>query len=185
MIGRGAPTAVGAATGAVAGLVAITPAAGFVEPWAAILIGAIAGFLCYKACGLKARMGYDDALDVVGVHGVGGTWGAIATGIFASVALSDGGLLTGNGAQFLTQIIAVVATFAFCALGTFIILSIINVTVGLRVHEEDEEVGLDLTQHAENAYSTGGGAGSPIGDRVGATAGLTAPAATLEEARQS
>jgi Amt family ammonium transporter len=95
-VGKGKPTAVGAATGAVAGLVAITPAAGFVEPWAAILIGMVGGFLCYKACNWKTKIGYDDALDVVGVHGVGGTWGAIATGIFASTALSDGGLFTGN-----------------------------------------------------------------------------------------
>jgi Amt family ammonium transporter len=152
-ISQGKPTAVGAATGAVAGLVAITPAAGFVEPWAAIIIGAVAGLLCYKACRLKARLGYDDALDVVGVHGVGGTWGALATGIFAATALTDGGgLLVGNVSQFVTQVIAVLATYAFCGVGTFIILSIVRVTVGLRVEPEDEETGLDLTQHAENAY---------------------------------
>ncbi|MCZ6464917.1 MAG: ammonium transporter [Proteobacteria bacterium] len=152
-VGKGKPTAVGAATGAVAGLVAITPAAGFVEPWAALIIGVVAGALCYKACSWKNAMGYDDALDVVGVHAVGGTWGALATGIFASTALSDGGLLTGNPGQLVTQVIAIVATYAYCGIGTFIILSILNAVVGLRVDEEDEETGLDLTQHAESAYT--------------------------------
>jgi len=152
-LGRGKPTAVGAATGAVAGLVAITPAAGFVEPWAAILIGIGGGVLCYHAVNLKSRLGYDDALDVVGVHGVGGTWGALATGIFASAALSDGGLLTGNGGQVVEQVIAIGATLVFCSLGTAAILAIINATVGLRVEEEDESLGLDLAEHAEAAYT--------------------------------
>jgi Amt family ammonium transporter len=164
-IGKGKPTAVGAATGAVAGLVAITPAAGFVEPAASIAIGAVAGFLCYKACNWKNRVGYDDALDVVGVHGVGGTWGAIATGIFASPLLSDGGLIWGgNAGQVWTQIVGVGATYALCLVGTFVILGIVNSVVGLRVEDEDEAIGLDLTQHAESAYTTGG-AGSPIGER--------------------
>ncbi len=158
-IGKGKPTAVGAATGAVAGLVAITPAAGFVEPWAAIIIGAVAGFLCYKACGLKARIGYDDALDVVGVHGVGGTWGAIATGLFASLAVNEGGangLFYGNPGQVPIQLMAIGATYALCGFGTFIILWIVKAVVGLRVNEEDEVEGLDLTLHAESAYSTVG-----------------------------
>jgi Amt family ammonium transporter len=163
-VGKGAPTAVGGATGAVAGLVGITPAAGFVEPWAAIVIGAIAGFLCYEACSWKTRLGYDDALDVVGVHGVGGTWGALATGLFASTALSDGGLFTGNAGQLGIQAIGVVATMAFCGAGTFVILSIVRALVGLRVEEEDEETGLDLVLHAETAYSSSG-SGSPIGER--------------------
>ena len=164
-IGRGKPTAVGAATGAVAGLVAITPAAGFVEPMSAIVIGAVAGFLCYKACGLKARLGYDDALDVVGVHGVGGTWGALATGIFASPLLSDGGLLFGgNPGQVWKQAVAILATYALCGIGTFVILSIVKATLGLRVDEEDEATGLDLSLHAESAY-TSSGSGSPIGER--------------------
>ena len=132
----------------------ISCVAGFVEPGASIIIGAVAGLLCYKACSLKARLGYDDALDVVGVHGVGGTWGALATGIFAAAALTGGGggLLVGNVSQFVTQVIAVLATYVFCGVGTFIILSIVRVTVGLRVEPEEEETGLDLTQHAENAY---------------------------------
>ncbi len=158
-LGRGKPTAVGAATGAVAGLVAITPAAGFVEPIAAILIGAVAGFLCYQAVALKSRLGYDDSLDVVGVHGVGGTWGALATGLFASTALSDGGLFTGNGGQFVEQVIGVLATYVFCGLGTVVILSILRATVGLRVDGEEEMTGLDLALHAETAYTTGGGFG--------------------------
>jgi Amt family ammonium transporter len=154
-IGKGKPTAVGAATGAVAGLVAITPAAGFVEPWAAILIGLVGGWLCYTACNLKTRFGYDDALDVVGVHGVGGTWGAIATGLFASAALTDGGgaFTTGNIGQVWTQLIAIGATYLFCGLGTFIILFIVKRLVGLRVEDEDEHTGLDLTLHAETAYT--------------------------------
>ncbi|UCE87840.1 MAG: ammonium transporter [Deltaproteobacteria bacterium] len=164
-IGKGKPTAVGAATGAVAGLVAITPAAGFVEPAASIAIGAIAGFLCYKACNWKNKVGYDDALDVVGVHGVGGTWGAIATGIFASPALSDGGLIWGgNAGQVWTQIVGIGATYVLCLVGTVVILGLVNSVVGLRVDDEDEAIGLDLSQHAESAYSTGG-AGSPIGER--------------------
>ena len=163
-IGRGSPTAVGAASGAVAGLVAITPAAGFVTPGAAIIIGAVAGFLCYNACNLKRRLGYDDALDVVGVHGVGGTWGAIATGIFAAEAIGGtSGLLEGNGGQVVTQLVAVFATYAFCGVGTFAILCIVRYTVGLRVHEEDEEMGLDLSTHSEAAYSTISG-GSSFGE---------------------
>jgi len=152
-LSRGKPTAVGAATGAVAGLVAITPAAGFVEPISAIAIGAVAGFLCYQACNLKQRLGYDDALDVVGVHGVGGTWGALATGLLASAALSGGGGL----AQLGKQAAGVLATYVLCGAGTFLIISVLKATVGLRVDEESEEMGLDLTQHAESAYTHGGG----------------------------
>lgn len=156
---NGKPTAVGAATGAVAGLVAITPAAGWVEPWAAILIGGVAGVLCYQAISMKSRFGYDDALDVVGVHGVGGTWGALATGLLASQALNNGGgLLTGgNVGQFVEQVIGVVATMVFCGVGTWIILSVIKATIGLRAEEEDEVNGLDLALHAETAYTTAGG----------------------------
>ena len=163
-IGKGSPTAVGAASGAVAGLVAITPAAGFVTPGAAIIIGAVAGFLCYNACNLKRRLGYDDALDVVGVHGVGGTWGALATGIFAVEAIGGtSGLLEGNGGQVITQLIAIVATYALCGVGTFVILGAVRYTVGLRIHEEDEEVGLDLSIHSEAAYSSIAG-GSSFGE---------------------
>jgi Amt family ammonium transporter len=154
-IARGKPTAVGAATGAVAGLVAITPAAGFVEPWASIVIGGVAGFLCYQAVNLKQRLGYDDALDVVGVHGVGGTWGALATGLFASAALTDGGglLTTGNVGQFFEQVLGVLATYALGGFGTYVLLRVVDAAVGLRVDEDSEHVGLDLSLHAETAYT--------------------------------
>jgi ammonium transporter, Amt family len=165
---RGKPTVLGAATGAVAGLVAITPAAGFVGPVASILIGAVAGFLCYNACNVKSRLGYDDSLDVVGVHGVGGTWGALATGLFATKLVNDGGadgLFYGNPGQLWTQILAVVATMALAVVGTAVILKVVDAIVGLRVSDEDEEAGLDLSQHSETAYSMGGGA---YGEQAGA-----------------
>jgi Amt family ammonium transporter len=153
---HGKPTALGAASGAVAGLVSITPAAGFVGPLAAIIIGAVGGMLCYKACNLKARLGYDDSLDVVGVHGIGGTWGALATGLFASKAINpagNDGLFYGNPAQLGVQAIMVVATIAFALVMTFIILSILKAAMGLRVSEEEERMGLDLTQHNERGYA--------------------------------
>jgi Amt family ammonium transporter len=153
---HGKPTALGAASGAVAGLVSITPAAGFVGPLSAIIIGAVGGILCYKACNLKARLGYDDSLDVVGVHGIGGTWGALATGLFASKAINpagNDGLFYGNPAQLGVQAITVVATIAFALIMTFIILSILKATMGLRVSEEEERMGLDLTQHNERGYA--------------------------------
>jgi len=153
---HGKPTALGAASGAVAGLVSITPAAGFVNPMSAIIIGAVGGMLCYKACNLKARLGYDDSLDVVGVHGIGGTWGALATGLFASKAINpagNDGLFYGNPAQLGVQAVTVVATIAFALLMTFIILAILKATMGLRVSEEEERMGLDLTQHNERGYA--------------------------------
>jgi len=165
---RGKPTVLGAATGAVAGLVAITPAAGFVGPVASILIGVVAGFLCYNACNIKARLGYDDSLDVVGVHGVGGTWGALATGLFATKLVNDAGgdgLFYGNPGQLWTQILAVAATMLLSVVGTAIILKIVDAIVGLRVSDEDEEAGLDLSQHSETAYTMGGGA---YGEQAGA-----------------
>jgi len=165
-VGRGRPTALGVATGAVAGLVAITPAAGFVEPWAAILIGLGAGWLCYKACHWKVRIGYDDALDVVGVHGVGGAWGAIATGLFASAAVGGtAGGFEGNWGQVGEQILGVLATVAFCGLGTLLILMLVGALVGLRVDEDDESTGLDLALHSESAYTTSG-SGTPLGERA-------------------
>ncbi|MDD5558250.1 ammonium transporter [Candidatus Methylomirabilis sp.] len=152
---RGKPTVLGAASGAVAGLVAITPASGFVGPMAAIAIGAAGGILCYSACMLKARLGYDDSLDVVGVHGVGGTWGALATGLFASKAVNPDaadGLFFGNPHQFVVQVIAVLACMILAFVGTVILLKLVDALVGLRVSSEEEQIGLDLTQHEENAY---------------------------------
>jgi ammonium transporter, Amt family len=146
----------GAASGAVAGLVSITPAAGFVNPMSAIVIGAVGGLLCYKACNYKASFGYDDSLDVVGVHGIGGTWGALATGLFASKAINpagNDGLFYGNPAQLGVQAITVAATIAFAVVVTFIILSLLKVMMGLRVTEEEERMGLDLTQHNERGYA--------------------------------
>ncbi len=153
---RGKPTVLGVASGAVAGLVAITPASGFVGPVAAILIGGIAGVICFGACSLKMRLGYDDALDVVGVHCVGGTTGAILTGLFASKAVNAAGadgLLFGNPRQLGIQILAVVVTLVFAFVGAFILLKIVDAIVGLRVTEEDEVAGLDLSQHGETAYT--------------------------------
>ncbi len=157
---RGKPTVLGAASGAVAGLVAITPASGFVGPVSSIIIGAAAGALCYSACNLKSRLGYDDSLDVVGVHAVGGTWGALATGLFASKAINEAGadgLFFGNPGQVWTQIVAVLATYGVAVVGTWVILKVVDAVVGLRVTDEDEVVGLDLSQHSETAYVLGGG----------------------------
>lgn len=152
---RGKPTMLGAASGAVAGLVAITPGAGFVGPMSAIIIGAGGGILCSIACSLKPKFGYDDSLDVVGVHGVGGTWGALATGLFASKAINaagNDGLFFGNPGQLWTQVVGVVATIVFAMVATAIILAVLKGLMGLRVSDEEERMGLDLTQHNERAY---------------------------------
>ena len=159
---RGKPTVLGAASGAVAGLVAITPAAGFVTPMAAIVIGAVAGFICYTACNLKSKLGYDDSLDVVGVHGVGGTWGALATGLFATKLVNDAGgdgLFYGNPKQLWVQIVAVLVTWVLGFVMTTIILKVLDAVMGLRVTDEEEVVGLDLSQHSETAYMLGGTSG--------------------------
>ena len=155
---KGHPSVLGAAVGAVAGLVAITPAAGFVTPTAAILIGLGAGVFCYLAVQLRERLRVDDALDVWGVHGIGGTWGAIATGLFASTAVNAAGadgLFYGNPEQLVNQVIAVGATWIYCGVMTWIILKVIDVVVGLRVPEQEEVLGLDITQHGEPAYQLG------------------------------
>ena len=152
---NGKPTMLGAASGAVAGLVAITPASGFVTPLAAIVIGFAAGVICYSACLLKPLFGYDDSLDVVGVHGVGGILGAIMTGIFATKtvnAAGNDGLLYGNPSLLVTQLIAVGITVVLAAVGSAIILLALKATIGLRVTAEEERMGLDLSQHSESAY---------------------------------
>ncbi len=153
---RGKPTVLGAASGAVAGLVAITPASGFVGPMSSIIIGLGAGIICSTACTIKARLGYDDSLDVVGVHGIGGTWGALATGLFASKAINaagNDGLFFGNPHQLWVQFIAVAVTWGLAIVGTFIILSILKAIMGLRVSEEEEQIGVDLSQHNETGYT--------------------------------
>ncbi|MQL51953.1 ammonium transporter [Desulfofundulus thermobenzoicus] len=154
---NGKPTVLGAASGALAGLVAITPACGFVGPMPSILIGLGGGAICYLAVSiLKARLGYDDSLDAFGVHGVGGTWGALATGLFASKAVNSAGsdgLFFGNPEQVVIQLVGVVASWAIAAAGTFIILQVIKLFCRLRAGDEEQETGLDLTQHGEDAYT--------------------------------
>jgi ammonium transporter, Amt family len=153
---RGKPTVLGAASGAVAGLVAITPASGFVGPMPSVVIGIGAGVFCYLAVLWKSKLGYDDALDVVGIHGIGGIWGALATGLFASKAINAAGadgLFYGNPAQLGIQAMAVVISVTFAFVGTFVILKLVDGMMGLRVSEEEERMGLDLSQHDERAYS--------------------------------
>ena len=153
---RGKPTALGAASGAVAGLVAITPAAGFVGPVSAVIIGLIAGILCYLALMLKDKFGYDDALDVVAIHGAGGFWGALATGLFATTAVNpDGtnGLFFGNPNQFVIQFVGALAAIVFSITLTAIIVKFIDITIGLRASDEEELRGLDLSQHSEVGYT--------------------------------
>ena len=153
---QGKPTTLGAASGAVAGLVAITPGSGFVGPVSAIIIGLVAGALCYFAVVAKTKLGYDDSLDVVGVHGVGGFWGAIATGLFASTAINPGGangLFFGNPKLVAIQAMDAGITIVYSMVVTFIILKVIDVIIGLRVDLEDEVQGLDITQHSEIGYT--------------------------------
>jgi Amt family ammonium transporter len=155
-IHRGKPTTLGAASGAVAGLVAITPASGFVGPLSALIIGALAGAICYGGVLLKSRLGYDDSLDVVGIHGLGGTWGALATGLFASTAINpDGadGLFFGNPGQLGIQFVSVIITMIFGFVMTLIILKGIDRVMGLKIAEEEEEIGMDTVLHNETSYS--------------------------------
>jgi ammonium transporter, Amt family len=153
---HGKATTVGAATGAVAGLVAITPASGYVRPWSAMIIGFAAGMICFFAVSLKHRFNYDDSLDVVGVHYVGGLIGAILTGVFAtkSAISPTGGLIyTGEFDQVLKQLVASGITTVWGFVLTFVILKVIDMVIGVRANEEDEETGLDLALHGEAAYS--------------------------------
>jgi Amt family ammonium transporter len=150
---KGTPSVVGAISGAVAGLVAITPASGFVDASAAIIIGMCAGAVCYGAIILRERLKIDDALDVWAVHGVGGTLGAILTGVFAVAAVGGAsGLIENNGGQVLRQVVAVAATWIYSGLATFIILKVVDRFVGLRVESAEEEAGLDSSQHGEVAW---------------------------------
>lgn len=159
------PSVLGGISGAVAGLVAVTPASGFVKPSAALLIGLIAGALCqWMTSAVKRRLGYDDSLDVFGVHGAAGTVGALLTGVFATMAINPifkdargqpvaVGAIDGNMRQVVNQLIAVGASWLIAAVGTIAVLKLVDATVGLRVSERDEEIGLDLTQHGEEAYA--------------------------------
>ena len=151
---KGKPTTLGVASGAVAGLVAITPAAGFVGPVSAVILGAVAGVVCYLAVLAKGPLGYDDSLDVVGIHGVGGAWGAIATGLFACKAIGGtDGLFFGNAGQLGIQVVAVLATIAYSFIVSAIILYIVKAVVGLRVTDEDEVAGVDTSVHGEAGYN--------------------------------
>ena len=156
-IRKGKATMLGAASGAVAGLVAITPASGFVSVVPAIIIGLLVSVFCYIAAAvIKPKLGYDDALDAFGVHCVGGMWGALATGLFASKAVNaagNNGLFFGNPRQLYIQAVAVGATLLYAIAGTFVIYKILDATIGMRVAKNDEDLGLDLTQHRERAYT--------------------------------
>jgi Amt family ammonium transporter len=151
---HGRPSLLGTITGAVAGLVAITPAAGFVKPIAAIPIGIVVSVICYYSIILmKKKFHFDDSLDVFAVHGMGGIWGALATGIFASASVGGvSGLIEGNGMQVLTQLVSIAAVGAFAFAATWLLGKLIDITVGLRVGQQEEIVGLDLSQHGERAY---------------------------------
>ena len=174
----GKPSVVGAAAGAVAGLVAVTPASGYVEPMEALAIGIGAGVFCYIAVQLRVRAQLDDSLDVVGVHGVGGIWGALATGLFANSEVSGidfaDGLFHGNAQQLWDQSVGIVGVALFSFIVTYLILKVLDMTMGVRVTESDEELGLDVTQHGERAYHVEEG-GMP------ATAILPAPPATYTD----
>jgi Amt family ammonium transporter len=147
----GKPSALGFGSGVVAGLVVITPAAGFVQPGAALILGLVAGVVCYGGVLMKAKLKYDDSLDAFGVHGIGGTTGALLTGVFATVGAT--GLTSGNAKQFVTQLIAVGAAGAYAFVVTLVIAFVLHKTIGLRVEKEDEIMGLDQTQHSESAYN--------------------------------
>jgi Amt family ammonium transporter len=153
---KGSPSVIGAVSGAIAGEVAITPASGFVDPSSAIVIGFIGGAVCYGAILLRQRLKVDDALDVWAVHGVGGTLGVLLTGVFATAAVHAGysGLIDGNPGQVGTQLVAIVAVWIYSAVATLIILKIVDLAVGLRVGAEEEEAGLDVSQHGEVVFQS-------------------------------
>jgi Amt family ammonium transporter len=159
-IHNGKPTALGAISGAVAGLVAITPASGFVQPFSALLIGIVAGLFCsFMVFKVKSWFGYDDSLDAFGVHGAGGTLGALLTGLFATRAINPAfgpnaatGAIDGNWGQILKQATGVGIAWALSAIGTLILLFVVDKVVGLRVSQEEENEGLDLSQHGEEGY---------------------------------
>ncbi|AJI21268.1 ammonium transporter [Priestia megaterium] len=150
------PTLLGAVSGAIAGLVAITPACGFVTPFASIVIGFIGGAVCFWGIfSLKKKIGYDDALDAFGLHGIGGTWGGIATGLFATTSVNDAGangLFYGDPSLLWKQLVAIVATYLFVGIATFIIVKVVGLIVSLRATQEEETLGLDITLHGERAY---------------------------------
>jgi Amt family ammonium transporter len=152
---KGSPSVIGAVSGAIAGEVGITPASGFVDPSSAIVIGFLAGAVCYGAILLRQRLQIDDALDVWAVHGVGGTLGVFLTGVLAVATIGGAkGLIDGNPGQVGTQLVAIVAVWVFSAVATLIILKVVDLAVGLRVAEDEEEAGLDSSQHGEVAWQS-------------------------------
>ena len=163
---NGKPTVLGAASGCIAGLVAITPAAGFVAPLPSVIIGLIAGVVCYFAVAvLKEKLGYDDALDAFGVHGIGGTWGAIATGIWATTEVNpDGanGLFYGETHLFVAQLISIVVAYALAIAGTYILFKIVSSFTSIRADEAEELTGLDIVEHGERGYARSVLSGSPM-----------------------
>lgn len=163
---NGKPTVLGAASGCIAGLVAITPAAGFVAPMPSVIIGLIAGVVCYFAVAvLKEKLGYDDALDAFGVHGIGGTWGAIATGIWATTEVNpDGanGLFYGETHLFVAQLISIVVAYALAIAGTYILFKIVRSFTSIRADEAEELTGLDIVEHGERGYARSVLSGSPM-----------------------
>ena len=153
---RGKPTMFGAATGSIAGLATITPASGFVSPLSALIIGLAAGSVCYLALNMKTKFGYDDSLDAFGVHGVGGIIGTLATGLFAQIVINPGGsdgLFFGNPKLFTTQFIAVGISALYSFVVTVILFKVIDKITGLRIEEDDERKGLDISQHGERGYT--------------------------------
>jgi Amt family ammonium transporter len=170
LLRSGRVTAVGAATGIVVGLVAITPAAGYVSPLSGLAIGALAAFPSYYAILWRSRTSLDDSLDVVAAHGLGGTVGALLTGVFAEKAWNGttNGLLFGNPQQFVIQGVAVLVTIIFSAFATYVALRVISFVVRLRVNRRDEGTGLDVSQHGEEAYANGEGAILVLDEPVGA-----------------
>jgi Amt family ammonium transporter len=155
----GKPSVLGGISGAVAGLVAITPASGFVTPMSALIIGFLAGLFCFFMCAIiKNKFGYDDSLDAFGVHGMGGTLGAILTGVFATNKINTAvkgpaGLVDGNGGQIVNQLIATAAAWVLGGIGAFILLKITDMVTGIRASEDDERTGLDLSMHGEEGYN--------------------------------
>lgn len=180
---HGKPTMLGAASGCIAGLVAITPGAGFVTPLASIIIGLVGGVLCYLAVGVvKKKLGYDDSLDAFGVHGFGGIWGALATGLFATTGVNPAGrdgLFYGNPAQLGIQAVGVAATIVFAVVATFLILKAISLVTKLRVSPDDEVMGLDLALHGEDAYASDVIGGELLTGNLGSMPPVTSGAPVL------
>jgi Amt family ammonium transporter len=171
---NGKPTILGAVSGCIAGLVAITPAAGFVEPLPAVIIGLVGGVVCYFAVAIvKAKLGYDDSLDAFGVHGIGGTWGAIATGLWATTKVNPAGadgLFYGSSDLIVAQLISIVVAYVLAIGGSFVLIKIVGLFMKVRVDEDEEVSGLDLSEHGERGYAQSFVAGSAFFDTADGSA---------------